>query len=189
MALKTYILLLLALSFPSHRVIEPIILWNAAYKLSWKDFKAKPNTNSSAVAITASGLTFGFSIDEVDKKVVRFSTEIETHFYPEQSWYKPGEVTPHVLGHEQLHFDITELHARKFRKRVSRLKTSQTIAKELRALHRTINQELAAFQNKYDVETNYSRHVEQQAYWQKFVAEELQKHAAFASKTVLDVTR
>jgi hypothetical protein len=182
MAIKSYFLFFLLCTFQPSVVEEPVIVWNANYKLTWQDFKARPNRASSAVAITASGITFGFSIDEVDKKVVRFATEIETHFYPEKSWYKPKDANTHILGHEQLHFDITELYARKFRARVSALEVSQHIAKDLRTLHHTITKELAAFQKRYDTETDFSRHIAQQDYWQQFIAEELKTYDAFASK-------
>lgn len=154
---------------------DPIIVWDASNKLSWTDFKAAPQNNVSAVAITASGLTFGFSIKETDTKVVSFTTEVYAHFYPEKSWYKPNLADKHILGHEQLHFDITELHARKFRHQISLLKVSNTIKKDLNNLHVEINKALAAMQDSYDVETNHSRNVEAQAKWDIYIAKELEK--------------
>lgn len=155
--------------------------WNESYKLSWADFKGEPNHNVSAVAITASGISFGFSVRETDSEVVGFTTEVFCHFYPEQSWYKPDIADAHVLGHEQLHFDITELHARKFRQRISMLKVSNTIKSELRQLNKTINKELSEMQNRYDAESNYSRDFENQAKWKNFVAEELEKLSKYKS--------
>jgi len=96
-------------------------------------------------------------------------------FFPEQSWYKPNIADAHVLGHEQLHFDITELHVRKFRKRISLLKVSNTIKGELRELNKTINKELAAMQDNYDAETNYSRNIENQSKWKTYISDELEK--------------
>ncbi|ULC58561.1 DUF922 domain-containing protein [Flaviramulus sp. BrNp1-15] len=161
---------------------EPVISWNESYKLSWNDFKAQPNNRSSAVAITASGITFGFSITQTDSnKVVSFTTEVHAHFYPEQSWYKIELADHHVLGHEQLHFDITELHTRKFRQRISQLKVSNSIRSELKQLHDTINKELAQMQNKYDSETDYSRNFETQAEWKIYVETELKKLSKYKS--------
>ncbi len=162
---------------------EPVMSWSESYRLTWEDFKAKPKYNVSAVATTASGITFGFSVKQSDSRVISFTTEVEAHFYPEQSWYKADRADNHVLGHEQLHFDITELHARKFRKRISLLKITNDIAKRLRATHRTINKELAAFQNQYDTETNFSRNIEVQLQWQAFVKKELDKLDDFKSKS------
>lgn len=159
---------------------EPILSWKESYQLSWLDFKAKPDNNTSAVAITASGITFGFSITQTDSnKVIGFSTEVHAHFYPEQSWYKMELADNHVLEHEQLHFDITELHARKFRHRISLLKTSDTIRNELKQLHNAINKELAELQNKYDDETNYSRNFEAQQKWKIYIEAELKKLTKF----------
>ncbi len=160
---------------------EPVMSWNESYKLSWADFNGKPNHDISAVAITASGISFGFSVRETDSKVISFTTEVHCHFYPEQSWYKPDQADSHVLGHEQLHFDITELYARKFRQRISQLKVSNNIKRELRALNKAINKELALLQNKYDTESNYSRNFENQAKWKQYVAEELKKFSKYKS--------
>ncbi|MCB4799988.1 DUF922 domain-containing protein [Neotamlana laminarinivorans] len=160
---------------------QPVKSWKADYKLIWADFKGKPNPNHSAVAVTASGITFGFSITETNtNKVVDFNAEVYAHFYPEQSWYAPNRANAHVLGHEQLHFNITELFARKFRQRISKLKKSNNIRRELKTLHNTINKELAQFQNKYDTETDFSRNFEAQLKWEKYIEAELKELEDFA---------
>jgi hypothetical protein len=161
---------------------EPVISWNESHKLSWSDFKDMPDTNVSAVAITASGISFGFSIRQTDHQVLNFSTEVYAHFYPEQSWYKPESANAHILGHEQLHFDITELYVRKFRYRIGQLKLSNQIKTELKTLQKTINLELKQLQNQYDVETNYSRNFEAQAKWETYIAQELKKLSKYESK-------
>ena len=161
---------------------EPVLSWNESYRLSWNDFKAKPNKSIDAVAITASGITFSFSVTQTDSgQVVNYSTEVHAHFYPEQSWYKIDQADNHVLGHEQLHFDITELYARKFRQRISKLKPTNIIRKELKQIHNTINKELAQMQNNYDNETNYSRNFEAQAKWKVYVEAELKKLSKYKS--------
>ncbi|WP_445736502.1 DUF922 domain-containing protein [Mariniflexile sp.] len=160
---------------------EPVISWNEFYKLSWSDFKATPNKSENASAITASGITFGFSVKQTDTRVIGFTSNVHAHFYPEQSWYKVKEVDAHVLGHEQLHFDITELYARKFRQRISQLKVSNTIGSQLKKLHNTIKKELASKQNTYDAETDYSQIAEQQAKWKAYIVIELAKLSKYKS--------
>ncbi|MFS4482858.1 DUF922 domain-containing protein [Hyunsoonleella sp. 2307UL5-6] len=162
---------------------EPTIPWSANYKLTWDDFKAKPSNNSSAVATTASGITFGFSVKQSDTRVISFTTEVYAFFYPQQSWYKQEHANKHILEHEQVHFDITELYARKFRKRISLLKTTRDVAKRLRITHKTINKELANFQNKYDTETDFSRNINKQLEWQALIKIELKKLDDFKFKT------
>lgn len=161
---------------------EPVLSWDASYKLSWSDFKDKPNRNSSAVAITASGITFGFSIIQTDKNdVVSFTSEVHAHFYPEQSWYKIERADNHILGHEQLHFDITELYARKFRYRINQLKVSNSLRRQLKKIHNAINAELSQMQNEYDDETDFSRNFKSQAKWKIYVDTELKKFSKYKS--------
>lgn len=160
---------------------EPVLSWNASYKLSWEDFKGEPKNLGSAVAVTASGITFGFSVRHSNERVVSFDSEVHAHFYPEQSWYDAKRATPHILGHEQLHFDITELHARKFRQRIAQLEVSNAVRKELKAVHRAINRELSEMQDAYDNETDYSRQVEAQILWERYIKKELEKLDEFKS--------
>ena len=161
---------------------QPVLTWNESYKLSWQDFKADPNKNVSAVAITASGITFGYSIKQTDKEeVVSFSSEVHAHFYPEQSWYKSERADVHILGHEQLHFNITELYARKFRYRISQLKLSNSLRRELKTIHKEINTELSEMQDKYDNETDYSRNFEIQSKWKIYMDTELKKYSKYKS--------
>ncbi|MEC3907426.1 DUF922 domain-containing protein [Tamlana sp. 2201CG12-4] len=177
--IRTILILLYLISFQKD---QPVLAWNESYKLSWTDFKAKPDDSQSAVAVTASGITFGFSIKQNSKnRVVGFTSNVFAHFYPEQSWYKPGQADTHVLGHEQLHFDITELFVRKFRYRISKLKASNSVSDELKKIHKSILKELSEFQDQYDNETNYSRNFETQVKWEVYVLQELQKLSKYKS--------
>jgi len=149
--------------------------------LTWDDFEAAPVKQSGAAALTASGITFGFSINKEDGRIVDFSTTVESLFYPEKSWVKPEHANAHILRHEQLHFDITELHARKFRKQIQQLKVSQNIRSQLNRLYKTTNEALTEMQKRYDAETNHSINKEKQAEWETFVIRELRKFEAYKS--------
>ncbi|MGB6268699.1 MAG: hypothetical protein WBF67_06760, partial [Olleya sp.] len=140
------------------------------------------NPNTDAVAVTASGITFSYSIKQRDKVVVGFKTLVKAFFYPEHSWCKSEEVDTHVLGHEQLHFDITELHARLFRQRIAKLKPHDDLALTLKELHNTIESELATMQQTYDAESNFSIDVEGQKKWQDSIAIRLKTVEKFKSK-------
>lgn len=154
---------------------EPSILWNQNHGLDWGDFKGEPTQNSNVVATTASGLTFNFTARTTENRLVDFTAIIEARFYPEKSWCKKEYIDNIILAHEQLHFDITELHARKLRKQIDKANFSVNIKKEISKLHANINKQLKAFQNKYDSESDFSRNVETQKKWQIFVKQELNK--------------
>ncbi len=107
--IKQYFILLL-LASPLLNFAQPkneeLIDWSVTNRLTWSDYKGRPDPNSDAAATTTSylGIEYDFKNNAVTYKIVcRFSRN--------KSWgmYK----TDHILGHEQGHFDITEIFARK----------------------------------------------------------------------------
>jgi len=164
------------------RADDEVISWRANIKLTWSQFKAAPKKNLSAVALAASGITFDYSVKETNSQIVSFDTKVEAHFYPDKSWIIKEEATDHILAHEQLHFDITELYVRKFRKQLFQLKVSNNLKTQLRELHYNINKDLAVAQNKYDQESDHSVHREFQTKWNTYVKEELDKLEVYKSK-------
>lgn len=161
---------------------EVTITWNEAKKLTWEDFRGPTEPDSDAVAVTASGITFSFSVKQTSDKFVSFNAEVEAHFYPEKSWYVKAKGDDHILAHEQLHFDITELHVRQLRYWISKLQISQNIKQELRHLHQKANEDLAKMQHAYDTQSQNSINKEQQAIWSEFVKTELKKLKDYKSR-------
>ena len=152
---------------------EETMTWDASRKLTWEDFKADPDLESDAVALTASGITFGYSVKTSGKRIIGFSTSVEAHFYPHKSWYLKGHSNDHILGHEQLHFDITELYARKFREQLKRLKVNQNLKEQMNRLHTAINEALNETQKRYDEQSSHSINTEMQKQWESFIAKAL----------------
>jgi len=151
-----------------------VIEWSSDQKLSWTDFNAEP-PNSRAAAITASGITYRFSSDiNGDEVIVDFT--ITAHFYPNKSWYKKDLSSAYILAHEQLHFDISEIFARKMRKRMNATRFTSNVRKEVKKIYQQINEEMNDFQNSYDKETNFSRDTEQQLVWSKKIEKLLESN-------------
>lgn len=177
-----HILVFLGFLFIGNLNDRETITWNDSQKLTWADFKANPNPNSDAVALTASGITFGYSVKTSGKRIVDFSASVEAHFYPNKSWYIKDRADTYILGHEQLHFDITELYVRKFRQQLDLLVVNQNVKIQMNQIHEAINNALDKTQKTYDEQTNHSINVEAQKYWQTYIAEELQKLEKFKSE-------
>lgn len=154
---------------------EETISWNDTRKLTWEDFKGNPNSNSDAVALTASGITFGYSVKTSGRRIVDYSASVQAHFYPNKSWYLAEKANDYILAHEQLHFDITELYVRKFRQQLERLVVNQNIKIQMNQIHVAINEALDKTQKTYDEQTNHSINVEAQSYWENYIKEELKK--------------
>ena len=110
---------LLSFSF----VKDDFILWQENKKLKIQDFKAenidtiKVNRKQFLGAISAIRIEYS-SFQRNKNSVPDFS--IKTYFDPNESWMLLKN--DYVLQHEQIHFDLTELYARKMRKSVESLR-------------------------------------------------------------------
>lgn len=156
-----------------HGQDEDLVLpWTPERRLTWADYQGSPMNTEWASATTASGITYTLN-SVIGGSQPRLEIVVTSLFYPDKSWYKPDLCNEVVLSHEQLHFDITELFAREFRKRLETVENDENIKKKVRAIFVEINKELNTFQNKYDRETNFSRNVPEQLVWNKKIAETL----------------
>ncbi|MEM9001332.1 MAG: DUF922 domain-containing protein [Bacteroidota bacterium] len=152
--------------------IEESILWSANNRLSWKNFKGKVPPAAIPAATTASGISYKYSANLLHHEV-HLDFEVNAFFYPNESWYKPEICDDLILSHEQLHFDIAELFARKMRERLLRTTFSENVKQEIRDIYQEILHELEQFQDRYDDETNFSRNREKQLEWNKKIASAL----------------
>lgn len=163
---------ILAIALKGNCQEENAILWGPEHRLSWSDFKKQPPIDSPVAAITASGIAYRFSAMESRGKM-EVDCTIDAFFYPESSWYRPETANEIILSHEQLHFDISELFARKMRTRIERYTFSSNVKAEMNRIYEQILREMRAFQKSYDDETNFSREVEKQIEWNKRISKEL----------------
>ena len=177
-----HLIICLTFFFFSQNPNEESMTWSELRRLTWTDFKGDVNPNSDAVALTASGIIFGFSVSTSGSRIVDYSTSVDAHFYPNKSWYNKEEADDYILEHEQLHFDITELYTRKFRERLTKLSVNQNIRKQLKQLHTSINEELNETQKRYDEQSVHSINTEVQKQWRELITSELAKLSQFKSQ-------
>lgn len=147
------------------------IYWSDWYKLEWTDFKGEEKAEKSVAAISKIALPYTVVSDgEVDMTV-----SLQVCFIKSESWYKAGKDNPVLLQHEQLHFDIAELHRRIVVKELLGRKFSHTNYKqELASLIEEVwNTSYTKMQDKYDQETNYFRNFRAQINWNRMVAQQL----------------
>lgn len=174
-----HIFLLFSMSFSVAQDIE--IPWKADVELSWTDFKGEPDYDHPYAAITYSGMSYGFSADIVNGKVwVEY--KVNSFFVANKSWVKRWfSKDKELLAHEQLHFDITELYARKFRKRLSEMTFTENVKSEIKQVYKNITNEKVILQELYDDETDHSKKEHAQKNWKLRIDAELQKLIKFAS--------
>lgn len=159
---------------------EEKIKWQENKPLSWDDFKASPDETNSYSANTNSGISYAWNYSTASgKPVLQF--EVYSNFYPQRSWVKDIEDEDYLLAHEQLHFDISELHARKLRKALDEYEIGRNIRQDLKRIYNTIDAERSAMQDKFDKETSHSENREAEMRWREFVAAELARLKNYSS--------
>lgn len=174
-----FLLLVFSHSSFSQEKVEKI-KWQQGQPLTWNDFRALPDDSNSYSANTNSGISYTWSYSTSSGKPV-LEHEVFSNFYPENSWVKDIEDEEYLLAHEQLHFDISELHARKLRKALHEYKIGRNIRQDLKRLYNKIEAERAAMQKRFDKETSHSEIKEAEMQWRKFIQQELKKLEEFSS--------
>ncbi|MFT5819966.1 MAG: hypothetical protein ACI8ZM_001191 [Crocinitomix sp.] len=141
------------------------IVWGD-HSLEWKDFSGPIDQSSGHIASTRSQLRAPNSWNSDSLTIV-----ITAEFIKNKSWVI-GSPSDNLLQHEQLHFDITEYHARLFRKTMAsyRFKSYDTVPAEVTALFNERFKIYQAMQEKYDKATNHSKNYKAQVEWNLKVA-------------------
>ena len=148
------------------------IFWSPNTKLAWPDFQGTPPNHSSKAAVTFSGITFDFHCDETCR------LRIKTYFVRSQSWKKIEDDT--ILLHEQGHFDITEISARKFWQKIKSQhldkidpKNGKKAYLSIKKIYQEQMNESDKLQEKYDTETDHSKIRKEQVKWLAWIKVQL----------------
>lgn len=163
----------MAVSLTAQDTDEELIRWSSN-RLTWADYKGKPNPNSDAAASTTTYLMISYNIGNN-----HFSYRIESKFSKTRSWGL--HKTAYILRHEQGHFDIAEIFARKLHKKMSEYNfNKKTYQKDLKKIYQDILDEKEELQNSYDRETNHSINKEKQEEWNRKIEKLLNEYKAYA---------
>lgn len=176
--MKRNVFIILILLFTSNldygQEIVESISWEASRKLNWNDFKGSVPPAAVAAATTASGISYNYSANLMHHEV-QLDFEVTAFFYPKESWYKPDICDAAILQHEQLHFDISELFARKMRMKLRNTSFTENVKSEIRKIYRETIKEMEKLQDMYDWETNFSRNDEAQERWNARIKDALER--------------
>jgi hypothetical protein len=157
-----------------------LIEWNASGRLSWQDFQGVPPEDAANAALTSSGILINFNYNNRS-----LSYNITCNFDKTKSW---GRIrNDHILAHEQGHFDITEIHARKLYKSLKAYRFRQsTVSNDIHEIYQGIVNDLQQMQNDYDRETDHSRNLYQQKIWLDKIQAELRNYEDYAGYAKLN---
>jgi hypothetical protein len=169
---KLFFLILTFVSFSSvaqqlpERENDTLIVWTEDRKLQWSDFNPLELEGNKAATSD-----IGIDILTVSSSKGGFEHEVFSYFLKRSSSTATDDAG--VLNHEQVHFDIAELYARKIRQKLHQIRDRGYTIKEYHSIVDKIYQDYFEVQNQYDKETGHSVNSEKQAEWDLWVAREL----------------
>ncbi|MFN3404600.1 MAG: hypothetical protein ACK40G_10930 [Cytophagaceae bacterium] len=175
------IFLILSAGFVSGQKPAEAIPWDKNRPLVWKDFKGKP-ASVTYHAQTYGQMSYSFSsLPSGEMKII-----VHVTFDPKRSWVKPGKASNKLLVHEQCHFDVFEIYARIFVKRLTEEKvlTGKDFSTKVQKVFSRTFEELQKFQQQYDKETDHSINEIKQAEWTAKISGLLEDYEAYTTKEI-----
>lgn len=140
--------------------------WSQERPLVWEDFQGAPDAASRAAARTAYEI----------RTLMRCQTDPPAHdvrvlFMRHESWFKPTQRLERTLAHEQGHFDLGEVTARRLRAALRAIPVTcgspSDAFKQTLADHQRRDAEL---QRSYDLQTIHGTDSAAQRIWQRRIA-------------------
>jgi hypothetical protein len=134
-----------------------VICWQEGLKLRWSDFQAPHNltADTSAGAHTSAAIYIAGQEDAQGRP----GYVVECFFVKKESWVRDSASSGNnaLLAHEQLHFDIAELFARKIRHRIAQCVRNgcEAWGPEMDKEIKRLLQEQDAFDAAFDREANF----------------------------------
>lgn len=165
------------------------IQWSSNRPLTWADFAGVPQLRGRTAAVTTYVLWW-----KADCGRDGFAFEVVSGFVRERSWVKPSvlsryEESRRALEHEQTHFDLSEVHARRMRQALGRLRRPcEMTEEELYDAVSPIVLDDQRAQATYDRETAHGLDRLQQAAWDENVARQLTSLERYSGTVPLPVS-
>ncbi len=154
------------------------IVWTENYTLQWEDFLGQPNTRHHSDALTSSSIYFGYRFDG-DRT---YEIEVYSSFFRDQSWVKDGSPNSYLLEHEQRHFDLTEIYARKLKKELTEYAHNhESLERNYDHIFEKYFSLLENEQKEYDRESHHSLNRSVQEKWNKYIKRELRRLEDYSS--------
>jgi predicted secreted Zn-dependent protease len=165
MATTKWILAIIFISFLSQP--SKYILWEKTRKLTYKDFKGVYKSGETHAGNTECEFTYTC---QYIKKQLKVSSKVL--FDTENSWLKFNDAS--LLSHEQIHFDIAEIHIRLFRQRCNNFGfTKADFKAQIDSIFNLTDSDCDAFQQKYDAETKNGTVTSKQKLWFSRIASKI----------------
>ena len=145
-----------------------VIIWSPNQRIKWTDFQGAVPDSSSLSAASTVTFQLHYKLTNKLKKA-----KVTCAFVKNKSWYRDN--TDYLLNHEQGHFNIGEIVARMFRKRIREIKKNKEYIDKttLEAVFDFYLKELIETQKFYDKETSHSINILEQEKWDDKIESDL----------------
>lgn len=158
-----------------------VVHWCDGHQLEWRDFRGTPDLPGSHQALTAYEIRFDVSLNAGKLKFI-----VECNFVKNKSWVKKKSLNnAYLLRHEQLHFDLAEIYARKMRKQLAEENiTVHNLQEKADQIYETNWKALVKIQRMYDMETDHSINTAAQEKWDKKITKMLQENLDYTDTSM-----
>ena len=148
--------------------LDSLKIWSKDYKLCWDDFLGNsPLTMKRGAALSFLEI---HNITTYHKNEVLYYTVIPVFNRNKSATLYFTDV---LLEHEQLHFDIQELFARKIRKEFQLLDENNACNISYQDVFNNQSEILRSYQKRFDFATGYSLKLKKQQIWKNKISKEL----------------
>jgi len=137
--------------------------------VAYSDFEAKPDKADTAAANISVTILLGYSKDRdgyLKFKVVAVMDK-------DESWIKDAFRIEAILRHEQGHFDIAHIFAKKLEANLKSRRYTSNDVNALNTLYDSFLEKMNVLQVKYDKETHGGLDAAAQARWKRFIQNEI----------------
>jgi hypothetical protein len=182
---------LFALAFYLSAGAQPpaqLLCWQAERKLRWADFQAPANvlpTDDPLFWTSAASCAPVLQLIGTKDVTGRNNFFVTAALDKNRSWVRASALahSAQVLAHEQLHFDICELIARRLRQRIAQQYQAggDVFTPAFRQELQQLLAEQAVLNTRYDQETAHGLLQNQQQHWQDQLTQALAQLTAYAS--------
>ncbi|WP_317896978.1 DUF922 domain-containing protein [Aurantibacillus circumpalustris] len=154
------------------------VIWKQDSLLHKEDFKARGKSNGP-LGYAATGI---FMYPGESGGELLFY--VEALFIKSKSYIT--QYSEYVLRHEQIHFDICELHARKLRQKMTNtnFKNVKNLQSETTKLYNKVSGELFKEQEKYDKDTEHGINSAKQKLWEEEIQNRIKELDEFSASSI-----
>jgi hypothetical protein len=139
------------------------------HPISFEDFEATPLRSDTAAANISVTILLGYSNTPKGSLSFRVVAVMEKN----ESWIKDEFRRHHILKHEQGHFDIAHIYAKRLETTLRQKRYSENDIAALTTLYDQFLEEMNVLQIRYDRETKGGWDALAQSKWRRFIEGEL----------------